>query len=127
MVKAGWAQPILNGFGMNEDPIYRFYHQSYKVFHLQNLTRNIVDAPQTLSHGAELNPFFTKILDEGTGKTFAMTDNEIWLERPRPILEAFFHAKFFLEMAVKYGGEIDEPPLPMPSGWAALLYLFSLR
>jgi len=30
-------------------------------------------------------------------------------------------------MAVKYGAELDEPPMPLPSGWAALLYLYNLR
>jgi hypothetical protein len=30
-------------------------------------------------------------------------------------------------MAVKYGSELEEPPNPMPSGWAALLYLYNLR
>lgn len=45
----------------------------------------------------------------------------------RPIVEAFFHARFFVEMAVKYGSELTEPPQPMPGGWAALLYLYDLR
>ena len=38
-----------------------------------------------------------------------------------------FHAKFFLEMVVKYGKEIDEPPEVLPSGWAAVLCLYDLR
>lgn len=41
--------------------------------------------------------------------------------------EAFFHARFFLKMAVKYGEELDEAPSTLPSGWAALLYLYNLR
>jgi hypothetical protein len=44
----------------------------------------------------------------------------------RPILEAFFHARFFLEMAVRYA-HIEAPPQLLPSGYAALLYLFGLR
>jgi hypothetical protein len=27
----------------------------------------------------------------------------------RPIIEAFTHARYFLEMAVKYGAELDAP------------------
>lgn len=44
----------------------------------------------------------------------------------RPILEAFFHARFFLEMAVRYA-DLPGPPTSLPSGWAALLYLYELR
>jgi hypothetical protein len=43
------------------------------------------------------------------------------------LLEAFFHAKFFLEMAVKYGKDLRASPTPLPAGWAALLCLFGLR
>ena len=43
------------------------------------------------------------------------------------MIEAFFHARFFLEMAVKYGKELEFPPQMLPSGWAAFLYLFNLR
>ena len=49
------------------------------------------------------------------------------VEETRPILEAFFHARFFLEMAARYGAELGKPPQVLPSGWAAFLYLFGLR
>ena len=110
-----------------EDPIYRFYHQSYKVFGLQDGTVEIVEALRSLLPGRQINSKFQTILDEGTGKEFELADNERWLDATRPIVEAFFHARFFLEMAIKYGKELDEPPTTMPSGWAALLYLFDLR
>jgi hypothetical protein len=42
-------------------------------------------------------------------------------------LEAFFHARYVLEMAVKYGDDLDEPTNLLPSGWAGLLYLYNLR
>lgn len=41
--------------------------------------------------------------------------------------QAFFHARYFLDMAVKYGTELDAPPQMLPSGWAGLLYLYNLR
>jgi hypothetical protein len=56
-----------------------------------------------------------------------MKDNERWLEITRPILEAYFHAHYFLSMAVRYGTELDAPPMMLPSGWAAILYLYGLR
>lgn len=109
-----------------EDPVYRFYHQSFKVFGLQNKTRAIIEKLQALAPDLPLNPWFVQIAESGTGKAFKSEDNERWLEVTRPIVEAFFHARFFLEMAVRYA-DLQEPPQPLPSGYAALLYLFQLR
>lgn len=110
-----------------EDPVYRFYHQSFKVYRLQEKTLEIVAQLRALAPELPLNEWFQKIVDEGTGKEFAPEHNERWLEVTRPILEAFFHARYFLEMAVRYGRELAVPPRMLPSGWAALLYLFNLR
>jgi hypothetical protein len=51
-----------------------------------------------------------KIVQEGTGKTFKREDNRNWLVVTRPILEAFFHARYLLEMDVKHGKELEYPP-----------------
>ncbi len=110
-----------------EDPIYRFYHQSFKVYDLQHQTLEIVKTLQALAPTIRLNEWFMRIVEEGTGKTFKPEDNRNWLTVTRPILEAFFHARFFLEMAVKYAKELPAPPRMLPSGWAALLYLYNLR
>ena len=110
-----------------EDPVYRFYHQSSKVCYLQHTTLKIVDSLKALAPHLELNRWFLEIVAAGTGKKFTMEDNKRWPEVTRPIVEAFFHAKYFLEMGVNYGAELSEPPQPMPSGWAAFLYLFNLR
>jgi lysophospholipid acyltransferase (LPLAT)-like uncharacterized protein len=74
-----------------------------------------------------LHPWFEEIVAAGTGRTFQMEDNRRWLEVTRPMIEAFWHARFFVEMAVRYGRELDVPPGRLPSGWAALLYLYELR
>ncbi len=110
-----------------EDGIYRFYHQSFKVYGLQEITGEIVSALQALAPECELNPWFAEIISEGTGRKFERDHNQRWLGETRPILEGFLHAKFFLEMACKYGRELDEPPKLLPSGWAAFLYLYNLR
>ncbi len=110
-----------------EDPVYRFYHQSFKVFRLQSTTVKMVEALQSLLPQSTMNKWFLQIVKEGTGKEFKLEDNENWLSVTRPIVEAFFHARFFLEMAVKYGKELEFPPQLLPSGWAAILYLFNLR
>ena len=84
-------------------------------------------ALQALAPERSLNEWFMKIVQEGTGKTFKSADNRNWLVVTRPILEAFFHARYLLEMAVKYGKELEYPPNSLPGGWAALLYLYNLR
>jgi hypothetical protein len=109
-----------------EDPVYRFYHQSFKVFGLQRLTTQIVSALADLAPAFSLHPWFAEIVRAGTGKVFSLADNSRWTETTRPILEAFFHARFFLEMAVRYS-HLQAPPRPLPSGYAALLYLYGLR
>jgi hypothetical protein len=110
-----------------EDSICRFYHRSFKVYNLQRATISMVEALKSASNDGRLNKWFTQIIDEGTGKSFSIEANNKWLDETRPIIEAFFHAKFFVEMATKYGQELEEPPSIVPSGWAALLYLYNLR
>lgn len=110
-----------------EDPVYRFYHQSLKVYHLQEDIARIVKALQDLAPNLPLNPWFMQIVEQGTAGEFSMEVNQRWLEATRPILEAFFHARYFLEMVCRYGTELSEPPQSLPSGWAAVLYLYGLR
>ncbi len=111
-----------------EDSVYRFYYQSYKVYNLQDCTEKMVEALKSLLPETPLNDWFLKIVHEGTGKEFSMSDNDDWLTVTRPIIEAFFHARFFLEMAVRYGRQVDfQPSTTLPSGWAAFLCLYNLR
>ena len=65
-------------------------------------------------------------MSEGTGLTFHVSDNARWMLVARPVVEAFFHARFFLGITVYYFA-IDAPPRPLPSGYAALLFLYELR
>ena len=68
-----------------------------------------------------------KIYNDGTGKEWKPEHNREWQKVCRPMLEAFFHAKYFLEMAIKYGKEMEKAPECLPSGWAALLHLYNIR
>lgn len=111
----------------DEDSIYRFYHHSFKVYRLQGSTKEMVDMFKSLMPGVELNKMFTTIIDSGTNKVFTMACNQRWMEETRPILEAFFHAKFMLHTMVKYGKTLEEAPQWLPSGWAAILYLYNMR
>jgi hypothetical protein len=116
-----------SGHWSYEDPVYRFYHQSFKVYGLQDSTKIIVAALQDLMPDRKLNDWFTEIVARGTGKTWMQEHNKHWVRETSPIVEAFFHARYFLDMAVRYGRELKKPPTFMPSGWAALLYLYGLR
>ena len=117
-----------------EDKVYRYYHGSFKFFGLQFLTAQIVEQLQLLMPDVPLNSNFILIVNEGTGHGFGMDVvkklrmqgiNEQVVKRR--IAEAFFHAHYFLEMLVKYGNELKFPPNMLPSGWAAVLYLYNLR
>jgi hypothetical protein len=113
----------------HEDPVYRFYHTSFKVYNLQDITREIVDILFSLApEGTTINDYFQEILAEGmSGKKFELNHNQEWTKQTRPFVEAYFHAQFFLEMAVKYGRKFDSAPEGLPSGWATLLYLYNIR
>ena len=59
---------------------------------------------------------------------FQAAHNEAWTRHTRVFVEAFLHAIFSLEMAVKYGRSPAAPPTAGPPfGWAALLCLYGLR
>ena len=110
-----------------EDLVYRFYDQSFKVYRMQDLTIRISEGLQAVTPARKLHPYFLKILRVGTGKRFSMKMNQKWAAETRPIVEAFFHARYFLEMAVKYGKGRNPSLQGMPSGWAALLTLYRIR
>jgi len=115
---------VMSGHWTYEDHFYRYYHGSWKVYRVQATTEEAVKLLRRLLPERELNLTFEDILREGTGKKFQ--DNADWDRETRPLLEAFCHAKFMVEMAVRYA-DMPRPPQPMPSGWAALLYLYDLR
>jgi hypothetical protein len=114
-----------------ENGVYRFYHQSFKVFHLQSATLAGLKLIEEI--GGEIDPpyyWYTDIVKAGTEGEFTEATNDNWMAETRPILEAFWHTKYFIEMMVKYGRELEpsqEVLQMMPFGWAAILYLFELR
>jgi hypothetical protein len=110
-----------------EDLIYRFYHQSFKVYGIQFQTAQMIARFQELAPHLVLNEWFMQIVQEGTGKEFSPSDNANWMAITRPMVEAFCHARYFLQMMCKYGRELSAPPPVLPSGWAAVLYLYNLR
>lgn len=115
-----------------EDPVYRFYHQSFKVYMgLQSKTQETVTLFRKIGEeaglGDRLHPFLETIIGEGTGHSWRYEHNARWLEETRPMVEAFLHVCHMLRMMIKYGNELDEAPTSLPSGWATVLYLYNVR
>lgn len=112
-----------------EDGMYRFYHQSFKVYRLQDYTLRSVELFKVIGCEVEkpLCKWFEEIVASGTGAEFKLEHNENWLSHTRPIIEAFLHSKYFVEMMVKYGREAKSAAVFLPSGWAAILTLYDQR
>jgi hypothetical protein len=92
----------MNGHWTYEDHFYRYYHGSFKVYHTQDTTTQAVKLLRGLLPERELNLSFEQIIRDGTGKKFNSRHNKNWGKHTRPMLEAFAHAKFMIEMAVRY-------------------------
>jgi hypothetical protein len=104
-----------------EEGFYWFYHQSWKVFeYLQPATRKGYEL--ILRVGARIdepNEWYQRIYKEGTRYEFNQSANEHWLETTHPILEAFWHTRYFIQMMVRYGKKLQSAPQCLPTGWAA--------
>lgn len=119
-----------------EDIIYRHYDHSEKTWNAQHVTKYIVDALERLApEGRTFCTSFRAIIDDGMKERFDYAFNKDWDTHARPVIEAFFHATYFLDMAVKYARE--EPYSDMTigehtgtaiaRGYAALLELYGIR
>lgn len=126
------------GTWVREDLLYRFWHQSFKVYAIQEYTERGAALIRSLSPEAgPLSDFFEEIVSEGTGKVFSMEHNENWTLHTRPMLEAFWHVLTIVEMIVKYApeeaaseGTAESSGLNirfLDSGWALVLEVFNVR
>jgi hypothetical protein len=120
----------------DEDDVYRFYHQSFKVFGMvYGAEKGYERIRQIAGDEYTLDGWYSEIYRDGT-RFKDMRDveanagesmNEHWLKYARPIAEAFWHTHYFIRQMVKYGKELKFAPAALPSGWAAILALYSLR
>lgn len=113
-----------------EDGFYRFYHESFKVYYLQELTEQIV---RFLCYMGEcepddLSPMFQEIVREGTNKEFTSDANNDWLGETRSIVEAYAHASHVFNMLVKHGtGKKEAPSGFIEQGWGTVLHIYQIR
>jgi hypothetical protein len=107
----------------------RYYHQSFKVYGLQSLIRRAMSLFDEIAPaGTELNPWLQAITAGATAHRFDLErSNHNWQAETRPILEGFWHCRYFIRMLARYGRELDAAPDVLPYGWAAVLYLYNLR
>jgi hypothetical protein len=91
------------------------------------MTKKVVSAFKRHAARKPLNKWFLQIVAEGTGETFKLEDNRNWLAVTRPIVEAFLHAKYFLEMICHSAKTLETAPPVFPSSWAAVLYFYNQR
>ncbi len=114
---------------LEEDYVYRFYHQSFKVFGAIDQVGQAKELFERLAPDSiPLNKWFCLIAEAAIGKEFDFAKtNKIWLAETRSILEAVWHSKYFLEQMLVAADELEESPQLLPSGRAAVLYLYNLR
>ncbi len=72
----------------------------------------------------QLCEWFQQIVARETALAWEPDHNLNWAIHTQPIVEAFLHTKYFLEMMVKYGRELEAAPTMLPTGWAAILELY---
>lgn len=104
MARADALHDLLNDMdGAYIRGLYKFYSQSFKAYHLQDFTLQAHNLFKSIAGTAslQLHEGFEQIIAEGTGSTFDMSHNADWLTHTRPIVEAFLHAKYMVEMMVR--------------------------
>ena len=124
---------IVKSEGVYEGRIYRFYHYSFKVYWLKESVKEIVNLLKKINPNKN-NKFcdlFEEILRdcEKVGD-WELKHNDEWSKNTRPIVEAFLHSKYFLEMAVICGREQKQEGFPeggIYQRWASLLELYNIR
>ena len=79
-----------------EDRLYRFYYLLEDTERAAALFREIAREA-----GRELNPWFEEIIAAGTRVEFDVSHNDDWPRHTRPQVEAFLHARYFVEMMVR--------------------------
>jgi hypothetical protein len=92
-----------------EDGIYRFYHGSNKVFFLQSPVKAAFSLIKEI--GGEDDPpnfEYARIVEAGTAHQFSETTNANWEAETKPILEAFWHTKYFIKQATRKNGQMAQ-------------------
>lgn len=120
---------IGSGSVVSDDLMYRFWHQSLKVYGLQQAT---LDIRRQLEQAADpdrgLDPWYETIVTAGTGHRFTLDDNSRWLDATGPIVTAYLHSAHLLRLARDAAERYETAPEGWyEPGWATLLHLYRMR
>lgn len=108
--------------------VYYFYHQSWDVFIAKTTLETNKAFFESLSPDSKpLNAWFLSIYETAVQKEFDDSTNANWRSETQPILEAYWHTRYFLEQMLMAADELETAPETLPYGWAAVLYLYNLR
>ncbi len=121
-------QTLIDDEDVYETKLYKFYNYSYKVYHLQEYTLSIVETLKKLLDEPLHKKNFMRQIELGTGKEFVPGHKVEWFKETVHITNAFLHAKYMLDMILKYGATGDDGRAPnFAYGWAAVLCLYNIR
>ena len=113
-----------------EEAVYRFYHHSFKTFHVQDYVEKAVELLLSLIPDTsirDVHPSFLEIYSQGTYKTFQKEMNARWLYETRPILECYFHVKHIIDMLITYGINGTPESRKGNPAWFTVLYFYNIR
>ena len=100
-----------NGDWEYEDRVYRFYHQSFKVYDLQVGTTSITEALQALAPGRKLHEWYAKSCPGDRQEVRARSQRPL-AERDAPDRRGVFPRPLHAGDGGKYGKELERPPNP---------------
>ena len=113
-----------------EYSVYRFYHGSFKTYHIQNKTIKAFALLLDLDPREGSVSIKTELVDivyQGTGIEFKTEHNGRWLEVTGPILTTAFHVLHVLEMMLKHGLPEKVAGGFLEEGWGTVLYQYGMR
>lgn len=108
------------------------------VYLVQEATEKIMATLISVLPGQQLSSRIKNIIKDGTGIDCVLVLDgpplrsfgdgfKAAFDKARPVAEAYLHARFLLNQAVKYGSTPQSPELPYVGGWQALKTIYSLH
>ena len=111
------------------DGVLGYYEPGVEIYQLQPAVRAARKFLAALAPaGIELNPGFLEVCRGACARRFEWEANPgDWGAETRPILEGFWHCRYFVRMLARFGCEPEAASGPMSPGRAAVLCLYGLR
>lgn len=115
------------GLGVSEG-VYRFYHQSFKVFSQQDWIAECVREFAGIYPRRLLNRTYCLIAERGLVCECVPRINKDWLRCTGPVVESSFHTWVFLDALVRVmKSPAKAVPQTLTAEWGIALYLWDLR